>query len=81
MGVFLLLEASQPCGTKTYRLGLGVRLAPKTGFDVSRTVAVALTKEGTSETGCPFRFHWIKSYGNVLFQRQSRCLPKRYENP
>jgi hypothetical protein len=28
MGVFLLLEASQPCGT-TYRLGLGCYLHPK----------------------------------------------------
>jgi hypothetical protein len=28
MGVFLILEASQPCGT-TYRLGLGCILHPK----------------------------------------------------
>jgi hypothetical protein len=28
MGVFLLLEASQPCGT-TYRLGLGCFMHPK----------------------------------------------------
>lgn len=28
MGVFLILEASQPCGT-TYRLGLGCLLHPK----------------------------------------------------
>jgi hypothetical protein len=28
MGVFLLLEASQPCGT-TYRVGLGCLVHPK----------------------------------------------------
>jgi len=28
LGVFLILEASQPCGT-TYRLGLGCSLHPK----------------------------------------------------
>jgi hypothetical protein len=28
MGVFLILEASQPCGTR-YRLGLGCLLHPK----------------------------------------------------
>lgn len=28
MGVFLILEASQPCGT-TYRLGLGCLVHPK----------------------------------------------------
>ena len=38
MGVFLILEASQPCGT-TYRLGFGWLVHPKLA-----SIVVALTR-------------------------------------
>jgi hypothetical protein len=56
MSVFFTLEASQPCG-KTYRLWLGVQLAPQSGFGTSLTNKVVLTKRGTpGNGGALFRF-------------------------
>jgi hypothetical protein len=53
MGVFLILEASQPSG-RSYRLGLGWHRASQSGLDGSGTDAAVLNDGKGAFNGAPF---------------------------